>query len=93
MVKNFKDLSEAEILALAISNEETDGRIYADFKARLKDNYPATAQSSRKSLERGSATHLELFNSKSNVRVVAMDLLQTALLMHDNQRQRLSRHR
>src|SRR5437588_12801699 len=44
MVKNFKDLSEPEILALAISNEETDGRIYADFAARLKDNYPATAQ-------------------------------------------------
>src|SRR5204862_6855571 len=32
------------MLALAISNEETDGRIYADFAARLKDNYPATAQ-------------------------------------------------
>src|SRR5436305_15153205 len=44
MVKNFKDLSEAEILALAISNEETDWRIYADFAARLKDNYPATAE-------------------------------------------------
>ena len=44
MAKNFKDLSEAEILALAISNEETDGRIYADFAARLKDSYPATAQ-------------------------------------------------
>jgi rubrerythrin len=44
MAKNFKDLSEAEILALAISNEETDGRIYADFAARLKNNYPATAQ-------------------------------------------------
>ena len=44
MTKNFRDLSEAEILALAISNEETDGRIYADFAARLKDNYPATVQ-------------------------------------------------
>ena len=44
MAKAFKDLSEAEILALAISNEETDGRIYADFAARLRDNYPATAQ-------------------------------------------------
>src|SRR4029077_3410287 len=40
----FKELSEPEILALAISNEETDGRIYADFAARLKDNYPATAE-------------------------------------------------
>ena len=44
MAKNFKDLSEPEILALAISNEETDGRVYADFAARLKDDYPATAQ-------------------------------------------------
>jgi erythrin-vacuolar iron transport family protein len=44
MAKNFKDLSEQEILALAISNEETDGRIYADFAARLKADYPATAQ-------------------------------------------------
>ena len=44
MAKNFKDLSEPEILALAISNEETDGRIYADFAARLKADYPATAQ-------------------------------------------------
>src|SRR5437764_7817824 len=44
MAKSFKDLTEAEILALAISNEETDGRIYADFAARLKDVYPATAQ-------------------------------------------------
>src|SRR3982751_109456 len=44
VAKNFKDLSEPEILALAISNEETDGRIYADFAARLRDNYPATAQ-------------------------------------------------
>jgi rubrerythrin len=44
MAKNFKDLSEQEILALAISSEETDGRIYADFAARLKADYPATAQ-------------------------------------------------
>ena len=42
--KNFKDLSEQEILALAISSEETDARIYADFAAGLKADYPATAQ-------------------------------------------------
>jgi len=34
MAKNFNDLSEAEIVTLAISNEETDARIYADFAAR-----------------------------------------------------------
>ena len=44
MAKNFKDLSEREILALAISSEETDARIYADFAAGLKADYPATAQ-------------------------------------------------
>ena len=44
MVKNFKDLSEQEILALAISSEETDARIYADYAEGLKADYPATAQ-------------------------------------------------
>src|SRR2546428_10953951 len=44
VAKNFRDLSEQEILALAISSEETDARIYADFAAGLKADYPATAQ-------------------------------------------------
>ena len=44
MAKNFRDLSEQEILALAISSEETDSRVYADFAAGLKTDYPATAQ-------------------------------------------------
>jgi rubrerythrin len=42
-MKAFKDLSEREILALAISNEEEDGRVYADFAEGLRDNYPDTA--------------------------------------------------
>ena len=40
VAKNFRDLSEQEILALAISSEETDARIYADFAAGLKADYP-----------------------------------------------------
>jgi rubrerythrin len=44
VARNFKDLSEQEILALAISSEETDARVYADFAAGLKADYPATAQ-------------------------------------------------
>jgi rubrerythrin len=44
VAKNFKDLSEQEILALAISSEETDARIYADYAEGLKADYPATAQ-------------------------------------------------
>jgi rubrerythrin len=44
MAKNFKDLSEREILALAVSLEEEDGRIYGEFVEGLRDNYPATAK-------------------------------------------------
>ena len=44
MMKRFKDLSEKEILAVAISNEEEDGRIYGEFADALRDSYPATAQ-------------------------------------------------
>lgn len=42
--KNFKDLTEREILALAIQLEEEDSRVYADFADGLKENYPSTAQ-------------------------------------------------
>src|SRR6266849_2112362 len=44
MARNFKDLTEREILALAISLEEEDGRIYADFAEGLRETYPATAK-------------------------------------------------
>jgi erythrin-vacuolar iron transport family protein len=43
MARNFKDLSEQEILALAISLEEEDARIFADFAHGLRERYPATA--------------------------------------------------
>jgi erythrin-vacuolar iron transport family protein len=43
MLKRFKDLSEKEILALAVSNEEEDGRIYGEFSDALRETYPATA--------------------------------------------------
>jgi rubrerythrin len=43
MLKRFKDLTEKEILALAISNEEEDGRIYGEFASALREEYPATA--------------------------------------------------
>jgi rubrerythrin len=42
MARNFKDLSEREILALAIALEEEDGRIYGDFVEGLRESYPAT---------------------------------------------------
>src|SRR5437868_731564 len=44
MAKKFKELSEREILALAISLEEEDGRIYGDFADGLRSDYPDTAK-------------------------------------------------
>ena len=43
-MKRFDELSEAEVLALAISNEEEDGRIFSDFAHSLRDEYPDTAR-------------------------------------------------
>ena len=43
-MRNFVDLSEREILALAISNEEEDARIYADFADGMHEDYPASAK-------------------------------------------------
>lgn len=42
-MRNFSDLNEREILALAIGNEEEDGRIYLDLADGLREDYPATA--------------------------------------------------
>ncbi len=41
--KRFSDLSEQEILALAISSEEDDGQIYRGYANLLRDDYPASA--------------------------------------------------
>jgi rubrerythrin len=41
--RRFSDLSEQEILALAISSEEDDARIYRTYAERLKVDYPASA--------------------------------------------------
>jgi len=42
-MKNFNTLSEREILALAISLEEEDERVYSDFAEGLKQDFPASA--------------------------------------------------
>ena len=41
--RRFADLSEQEVLALAISSEEDDARIYRGYGARLLAEYPASA--------------------------------------------------
>jgi erythrin-vacuolar iron transport family protein len=42
--RQFKNLTEQEILALAISSEEDDARIYRWYAQRLRAEYPGTAQ-------------------------------------------------
>ena len=44
MPKSFHELTEKEILALAISLEEEDGRIYGEFVERMRPTYPKTAE-------------------------------------------------
>ncbi|MDO9638150.1 MAG: ferritin family protein [Pseudotabrizicola sp.] len=41
--RRFSDLSEQEVLALAISSEEDDARIYRSYAERLRGSYGATA--------------------------------------------------
>ena len=43
-MKRFSDLTEQEVLALAISNEEEDSRIYRGFADGLREQAPASAK-------------------------------------------------
>ena len=43
-LKSFADLTEQEVLALAISNEDEDNRIYRSFADALRASYPDTAE-------------------------------------------------
>jgi rubrerythrin len=66
-MKSFKELSEKEILALAISSEEDDSRIYGDFADGLRETYPATAEMFTKMREEESHHRhrlIELFRKK-----------------------------
>jgi rubrerythrin len=43
-LKRFSDLTEQEIIALAISSEDDDARAYSGFANALMDAYPASAK-------------------------------------------------
>lgn len=66
-MRTFESLSEQEILALAISLEEEDERIYADFAEGLRQNFPASA-ALFEGMRKEEATHrhrlFELYRSK-----------------------------
>src|SRR5881227_2826472 len=66
-MRSFKSLSEQEVLALAISLEEEDARIYDDFAEGLKDTYPSVSQQFRDlRVEEDGHRHrlLELYRQK-----------------------------
>ena len=62
MVKSFQDLDEKEILALAVSLEEEDGRIYGEFAERMKGPYPETASLLRSMYEEESTHRRQLID-------------------------------
>ena len=66
-MKNFKELSEREILALAISLEEEDERVYADFFEGLRQDYAGSASvfdSMRKEESEHRRRLIELYQQK-----------------------------
>ena len=66
-MKAFGELDDREILALAISSEEEDGRTYADFADGLKESHPQTSRifSDMAAEEDGHRRRLiELFRTK-----------------------------
>src|SRR5580692_10870677 len=66
-MKNFNELSEREILALAISLEEEDERVYADFFEGLRQDYAGSAamfDSMRKEESEHRRRLIELYRQK-----------------------------
>jgi rubrerythrin len=66
-MKRFADLTEQEVLALAISNEDEDNRIYRSFADGLRGSYPDRAAMYDKMAEEEIEHHdmlLELYRRK-----------------------------
>ncbi len=66
-MRDFDELTEREVLALAIGAEEEDGRIYADFAEGLRADYPNSATIFREmALEEGEHRRwlLDLYREK-----------------------------
>ncbi|MGE0752137.1 MAG: iron exporter MbfA [Variibacter sp.] len=64
--KSITDLSDREVLALAIQSEEEDGRIYREFAEGLRKTYPASA-----------GMFLEMAEEENEHRRRLLDLFQT----------------
>ena len=66
-MRNFSDLTEREVLALAIANEEEDNRIYTDIAEGLREDYAGSAKVFSEMAEEESGHRqrlLELYRAK-----------------------------
>ena len=66
-MKRFAELSEQEVLALAIANEDEDSRIYRSFADALRQSYPDTAEMYDKMAQEEIGHHdmlLDLYRKK-----------------------------
>ncbi len=66
-MKNFADLTEREVLAVAISAEEEDSRIYMTFAEDLAERYPESAKIFEQMAEEEKGHRHSCWNSMSNV--------------------------
>ena len=70
--KAFAQLNDREVLALAIQNEEEDGRVYREFAEHLRADYPASAKVFDEMAEEESDHRrrlLELFKERYGVHI------------------------
>src|SRR5437870_10325227 len=81
---HFRDLNEAQILALAITAEEEDARIYRDFAESLHADFPATAELfTRMAGEEDGHRHrlIELYRQRFGERVIIYCSHRTRMLI------------
>jgi len=67
-VKNFADLTEREVLAVAISSEEEDSLIYMSFAEDLAERYPDSAKVFERWPRRNAATAIACSRCMSSFR-------------------------
>ena len=78
-MRNFDSLSEREILALAISLEEDDERIYADFAEGLRQDFPASAAVFDGMRDEESGHRRRLIELEANRRLFVLQIVQPGL--------------
>lgn len=84
--RHIEDLSDAEMLALAISNEEQASRAYTGFAEALRADYPDTARMfTEMAREETGHRHqlVELFKSKFGETIPKIDAADVRGLMQE----------